>query len=98
MPTSSPLSPRQRQIRAQVAAHTRWAKPGAREAHAAKISASKLRRHEALVDPDGRLDPAERRKLAGNSLRAEMARLALKQSKLRRARKAADAGDDQTAA
>jgi hypothetical protein len=79
-------------MRAQVAANTRWAKPGAREAHAAKISAAKLRHHEQLVDPDGTLDPAERRKLARNSLRAEMARLALRRSRAGTARKATNDG------
>ena len=84
----SQLDPAERRLRAQVAANTRWATPGAREAQSAKISESKLRRHEHLVDPAERLDPAERRKLAENSLRAEMARLALRLSKIRRARKA----------
>jgi hypothetical protein len=85
----SKLSPTERKIRARVAANTRWAQPGARETHAAKISESKLRRHEQLVDPDSRLGPAERRKLARNSLAAEMARLAFRSSKVRRTRKSA---------
>jgi hypothetical protein len=45
-----------------------------------------LRRHETLVDPDGSLDPAERRQLAENSLKAEMAGLALASAKARRVR------------
>jgi hypothetical protein len=72
--------------------------PGAREAHGAKISASKLARHEQLVDPDGVLDPDERRTLARNSLAAEMARLAFRGAKARRARMRAQADDDQPAA
>jgi hypothetical protein len=66
-------------------------RPHASSRRAAKVSAAKLRRHEALVDPDGRLDPAERRKLAENSLKAEMAGLALASAKARQARKKDDA-------
>ena len=82
MPTS--LTPEQRSLRAQVAAHSRWSKPGARERQAHVISEARLALHEQLVDPDGALDPAERRQLAENSLRAEMARLALRSSRARK--------------
>jgi uncharacterized membrane protein len=85
MPTS--LTPEQRNLRARVAAHTRWSKPDARQRQREAISAARLRHHEQLVDPDDTLDPAERRKLAENSLRAEMARLALRSSRARAARK-----------
>jgi hypothetical protein len=47
------------------------------------IAEARLARHEQLVDPDGTLNPAERRQLAENSLRAEMARLALRSSRAR---------------
>jgi hypothetical protein len=83
------LTPDERRLRAQAAAHSRWARPGARERQSAVIREARLRHHERLVDPDGTLEPAERRKLAENSLRAEMAKLALKSSKARRAKKAA---------
>jgi hypothetical protein len=83
-----PISPEIAHHRAVRAANTGWSQPGERQRHGAKISAAKLRRHEALVDPDGRLDPAERRQLAENCLRAEMAGLALKAAKARQARKA----------
>jgi hypothetical protein len=76
--------------RASRAANVRWSRPGERQRHGDKIADSKLRRHEALVDPDGTLDPAERRKLAENSLKAEMAALALKAAKARAARKGGD--------
>jgi hypothetical protein len=80
-------------MRARLVAHKRWSKPGARQDHGAKISAARLAHHEELVDPDGRLDPLERRKLAYNSLRAEMAALAFRSSKANRARKTAAARD-----
>jgi hypothetical protein len=88
------LTPEQRNLRARVAAHSRWSKPDARQRQAEAISAARLRHHEQLVDPDGTLDPAERRKLAENSLRAEMARLALRSSKARAARKTGGAGNE----
>jgi hypothetical protein len=91
------LTPEERRLRAQVAAHKRWSQPGARQQQATAISEARLAYHERLVDPDGTLDPAERRKLAENSLRAEMARLALRSSKARRARKSGGAGDDRAA-
>lgn len=84
-----PVDPELARLRAQRAAHTRWSRPGERQRHGDKIAAAKLTRHEHLVDPDGRLRPAERRKLARNSLSAEMAGLALQAAKARRARKAA---------
>jgi hypothetical protein len=79
------LTPEQRTLRAQVAANSRWSRPGERQRHGDKIAASKLARHEALVDPNGVLGPAERRKLAQNSLNAEMQRLALRSSRARKA-------------
>jgi hypothetical protein len=85
------LTPEQRSLRAQVAARSRWSRPGAREAQSRVISEARLARHERLVDPDGSLDPVERRKCAENSLRAEMARLAFRASKARRTNGGSDA-------
>jgi hypothetical protein len=82
---SSP-SPSERSLRGRYLALKRWSRPGAREEQAVKIRAARLAHHENLVDPDGVLDLAERRKLADNSLKAEMAGLALKSAKARRAR------------
>jgi uncharacterized membrane protein len=81
---STSLTPEQRRLRAQIAANDRWSKPGARERQAHVIAEARLARHEQLVDPDGTLNPAERRQLAENSLRAEMARLALRSSRARK--------------
>lgn len=76
-------------MRASIAANTRWSKPGAREAHAAKIRAAQIRRYERQVDPESKLDPVERAQLAENARRADMQRLALRSAKARR--RAADA-------
>jgi hypothetical protein len=96
------LTPVELSLRARTAANARWAKPGARQRQSQTISASRLTRHECIVDPEGRaaelraaaatrrLSPPERDELRDvearteNSLRAEMARIALKASKARR--------------
>lgn len=80
-----PLTREQRKLRAQIAAQERWAKPGARKRQSEVISDARIRQHEKLVDPDGTLDPKERRLCAEASLKAEMTRLALKASKVRTA-------------
>jgi uncharacterized membrane protein len=85
------LTPEQRSLRAQKAAHTRWSRSGAREQQARVISEARLARHEQLVDPGGVLDPVERRQCAENSLRAEMAGLALRASKARARKGGSDA-------
>jgi uncharacterized membrane protein len=79
-----PVDPQVAHHRAVIAANVRWSRPGARAAHADKIRRARLAHHEQLVDPDGTLDPAERTQLAENSLKAEMARLALKSAQARR--------------
>jgi hypothetical protein len=92
-----PVDPALAHHRAVRAANVRWSRPGERQRQRGKISEARQRHHEALVDPNGTLKPAERRKLAQNSLQAEMAALALASAKARRARKSGGAGDDQAA-
>lgn len=74
------LTPEQHRLRAQIAANTRWAyddpKAGTRNARAGFEA-----RFEREVDPEGVLDPAERRRRARAALKAHMARLALASSK-----------------
>jgi len=67
----------QRRLRAQIAAHTRWANCDDRRAATAKATAAFNTRFDDQVDPDRRLDPQERAKRAANARRAYMARLAL---------------------
>jgi hypothetical protein len=78
------LTPEERRLRAQVAANARWAKPGARKRQGDAITGTKLAYFERQIDPDGRLDPIERRQCAEAALRAEMSRLALRSAKARR--------------
>lgn len=82
------LTPTERSLRSRKAAAARWARPGARQAQAEKIRATRLAHHERLVDPALELDPVERRRLARQSLKAEMLGLALKSAKARRLKKA----------
>jgi hypothetical protein len=89
MAASTDLTRDERRLRAQLAANTRWSKPGAREHQSRKLSEARLARYEDQVDPYGVLEPGERRQLAENALRADMQRLALRSSKARRSRKKA---------
>jgi len=78
------LTPAERRLRAQLAANTRWSKPGSRTRHARKVREARLRYYEDLVDPDHTLAPAERQRCARAALRADMQRLALRSAKARR--------------
>lgn len=84
-----PLTPEQRVLRARIAAHTRWANEDAvgRRANAERARAGFDRRFLDQVDPNRVLPEAERQRRAESAMRAYMARLALKSSKARAARK-----------
>lgn len=75
---------------AQIAAHTRWAHTADRSAATAPARAAFIARFERLVDPEGVLPPAERRKRAESAKKAHMLRLAVASAAARR-RKAAEA-------
>lgn len=78
------LTPEQRALRARANAHSSWAKTEDRAARTAKAREAAMGRFEREVDPDGRLDPAERAKRADNAKRAYYADLALRSSKKRK--------------
>jgi hypothetical protein len=83
------LNANARRTRAELGAHTQWSKEQdrtARTAAARENSPSSLKYHEKLVDPNGVLLPAERRKRAVNSRKAYFARLQLKSAQARRRR------------
>jgi hypothetical protein len=84
------LSAEQRRIRAQIAAHTRWARQDPREAMP-KVRAGVEKHFLDEVDPDRRLPEAERQRRARAAMRAHMKRLALASSKARAARRQAAA-------
>ncbi len=81
-----PLTPEQRRLRAQIAAHTKWADTD-RVAGTAAARAAFLARFEANVDPDGTLPPAERLRRAENAMRAHMARLSFLSARSRARRR-----------
>jgi hypothetical protein len=80
------LSPVERTLRAQLAAHTMHAKHDARKT-TANGRAAFLARFEAEVDPDGTLPPEERRRRAEHARSAYFTRLALAAVKARRRRR-----------
>lgn len=73
-----------RVLAARVAAHTRWSQETDRSAATAPARKAAMDRFERQVDPEGRLDPALRAKLAANAKSAYFARLALKSAQARR--------------
>lgn len=82
----SSLTPTERSLRAQVAAHTSWAQTEDRPARTANARKAMLDKFEQQVDPEGQLSPSERTKRAENARKAYFARLALKSAQARRRR------------
>jgi hypothetical protein len=60
-----------------MAAHSRWARPYAREEQAEHARGAIYKRFENLVDPNGVLPPAERDRAVNSALRAHSARMHL---------------------
>ena len=87
------LSPAERSLRARLAAYAMHAQHDSRHTSAPGRAAF-LARFEADVDPDGRLDPEERRRRAEHARSAYFARLALASVAARRARRASVTGGD----
>jgi hypothetical protein len=71
-----------------MAFHTSWAHTTDRAARTAPARRAALQRFERQVDPDGTLNPAERRRRAEQAVRAHMAGLALRSAQVRRRKKA----------
>ncbi|WP_240743532.1 hypothetical protein [Mycobacterium paragordonae] len=86
-----PLTPTERSIRGQIAAHDSWAKTSDRSARTANARKALLDKFERQVDPDGTLAPAERAKRAENARKAHFKRLALKSAQARKRRAAGGA-------
>lgn len=84
--SKTPLSPAERSLRAQIAAHDSWARTSDRPARTAKARAAALARFEREVDPNGELTPQERAKRAEHARKAYFARLALASARARRNR------------
>ncbi len=79
-----PAPPSERSLHASIAAHESWARTPDRTARTEQARRSFRQSFEAVVDPDGKLDPAERTRRAEHAYRAHMARLALRSAQSRR--------------
>ena len=79
----SELTPAQRVLRAKLAAHASWANTADRTARTRPAADAFMARFEREVDPDGRLDPAERLQRAASAKKAYFQRLALASSRAR---------------
>lgn len=82
-------SPEERSRAARIAALTRWSKQDPHEGTAAARAAF-LARFEEQVDPDRRLDPAERARRAHEAMRRHMRLLALRREANKAKREVAD--------
>jgi hypothetical protein len=80
------MTPEQRSLRARIASHASWAKTEDPRARTAPARSAFFDRFEREVDPDGVLDPADRRRRAEHARKAHMQRLALKSARARRSR------------
>lgn len=80
------LTPTERSIRSQIAAHESWARTPDRSARTANARKAMLDKFEHLVDPDGKLSSIERAKRAEHARKAHFKRLALKSAQVRRRR------------
>ncbi|MCA1683951.1 MAG: hypothetical protein LC708_02325 [Actinobacteria bacterium] len=87
--SASSLTPRERSLRAALAAHTQHQKGRTNTAPAIDASPARLAYFERQVDPEGQLAPEERQRRAEHARKAHFLRLSLASSKARRARKQA---------
>ena len=83
---TSPMTPAERSLRGQIAAHHSWAHTPDRPARTAKARQAALDRFEKEVDPEGVLMPAERARRAANARKKYFAQLAARSAKARRLR------------
>ena len=88
------IDPEMARIRATIAANTRWSRtsPSERTAATAAARAAAASRWERQVDPDGRLTPEDRTRMAANARAADLARLRLAAVQARKAKHRKGAG------
>ena len=79
-----PLTPAEKSLRGQIAAHESWSRTTDRAARTANARKAMLDNFERQVDPEGTLPPAERAKRAEHARKAHFKRLAYKSAKARR--------------
>jgi hypothetical protein len=81
------LTPAQRSLLAQAAAHSSWAKTANRTVRTEPARRAALSRFEREVDPDEQLDPDERRRRAESARRAYFRYLAMRSVRARGCRR-----------
>jgi hypothetical protein len=81
------VTPDERRLNAQIAAHTRWAHEPDRTAATAPARRALDEKFETLVDPDRKLDPVLRARMAASARSAHYRRLAKRSAEVRRARR-----------
>lgn len=74
--SSSGMTPKQRSLRARLAAHASWAKTADRTARTSPGAQAFLERFERQVDPENELPPKLRREMAIHARTAYMLQLA----------------------
>jgi hypothetical protein len=82
----SSLTPSERVLRSQIAAHESWARTEDRAARTANARRAMLDKFEQEVDPNNELAPRERATRAEHARKAHFKRLALKSVQARRRR------------
>jgi hypothetical protein len=85
------MTPAERSLRGQIAAHESWARTENRSARTAPARQAAFDKFERQVDPDQKLLPAERARRAEHARKAYFAQLALKSAQSRRRRTGGDA-------
>ncbi len=80
------LTPTERRLAGQIAAHESWARTENRSARTAPARQAAFDKFEQQVDPDQKLSPAERARRAEHARKAHFKRLALKSAQARRRR------------
>jgi len=80
---ASPLTPRERTLRARLAAHSRWAQDDPREG-TSKARKTFYDSFLTKVDPDGVLPEAERQRRAESARKAHYTKMALASARSRR--------------
>jgi hypothetical protein len=77
-------TPAERRVYGEIGAHESWARTEDRSARTLPARQAAWDRFERLVDPEGKLPPAERAKRAEHARKAHYKRMAMKSAEVRR--------------
>jgi len=91
-PKKKGMTPKQRHLRARIAAHASWARTPDRAARTAPGKEAFLERFERQVDPENKLAPDVRREMAIHARTSYMLRLARRSAIARSRRRSAGKG------